>query len=82
MYALCSQHSIKNPFGVLLYYVFFPTYCLLLYYSSQFTDTKMDVKNMSDFESGSFDAVIDKGIMPCNFRQHYVTSLHVYATWC
>ena len=22
---------------------------------------KMDVKNMSDFESGSFDAVIDKG---------------------
>ena len=25
------------------------------------TDMKMDVKDMSDFESGSFDAVIDKG---------------------
>ncbi|XP_047070448.1 EEF1A lysine methyltransferase 4-like isoform X1 [Lolium rigidum] len=25
--------------------------------------TKMDVKNMSDFESGSFDAVIDKGTL-------------------
>jgi hypothetical protein len=39
---------------------------------------KMDVKNMSDFESASFDAVIDKGIMPCNCRQHYLTSLHAY----
>uniref|UniRef100_A0A804LTQ0 Methyltransferase domain-containing protein n=1 Tax=Zea mays TaxID=4577 RepID=A0A804LTQ0_MAIZE len=26
-------------------------------------DMKMDVKNMSDFESGSFDAVIDKGTL-------------------
>jgi hypothetical protein len=25
------------------------------------TDMKMDVRNMSDFESGSFEAVIDKG---------------------
>uniref|UniRef100_A0A453RL88 Methyltransferase type 11 domain-containing protein n=1 Tax=Aegilops tauschii subsp. strangulata TaxID=200361 RepID=A0A453RL88_AEGTS len=29
----------------------------------QLKDTKMDVRNMSDFESGSFDAVIDKGTL-------------------
>lgn len=29
--------------------------------SLDWQDMKMDVKNMSDFESGSFDAVIDKG---------------------
>jgi hypothetical protein len=27
------------------------------------TDIKMDVRDMSDFQSGSFDVVIDKGII-------------------
>ncbi|PWZ53217.1 Methyltransferase-like protein 13, partial [Zea mays] len=31
--------------------------------SLDWQDMKMDVKNMSDFESGSFDAVIDKGTL-------------------
>jgi hypothetical protein len=73
MYALSSQHSIKNPCGVYTAY-----YCIIFL---QFADTKMDVKNMSDFESGSFDAVIDKGTMPCNTCQHYRISLHAYTTW-
>lgn len=53
MYNLSSQHSIIESVPSIYAY-----YCIIFL---EFTDTKMDVRNMSDFESGSFDAVIDKG---------------------